>query len=338
MLRLINPLKTTVRALSETVPRHAYSTSSKSSGGTSKLLTVGLPLGAAAAAAYAYYGDKLGDGAAKAAPAAAAAAAVAPKEPIASALDPNAFVDFKLKDVQKLTHNTSRFTFELEEGQNLGLHVASCVVTKFVNGDGKPVIRPYTPTSDTDRTGSFDFVIKRYEGGPMSTHIHSLKPGETLSVKGPISKYPLSPNQHETVSLIAGGAGITPMFQLIGGILKNKSDKTKINLIFANVTPEDIILKDEIDAYAKAHPDRFKVTYVVDKPVEGWNGPTGYVTAELIKKYIPEIGAANHKFFVCGPPPMMKLVCGPKGPNFTQGDVDGALKELGLTNDNVFKF
>ncbi|KAF9576254.1 NADH-cytochrome b5 reductase [Mortierella alpina] len=337
MLRLINPIKTTVRALSEAAPRHAYSTSAKTSGGTSKLLTVGLPFGVAAAAAYAYYGDKLG-GAPAAAAKAEPAAAVAPKEPIASALDPNAFVDFKLKNVQKLTPNTSRFTFELEEGQNLGLHVASCVVTKFVKEDGKPVIRPYTPTSDADHTGSFDFVIKRYEGGPMSSHIHNMKPGDTLAVKGPISKYPIKANQHESVTMIAGGSGITPMIQIMSGLLKDKEDKTKINLIFANVTPEDIILKDEIDGFAKAHPDRFKVTYVVDKPVDGWKGPTGYITADLIKKHVPEIGSGNSKVFVCGPPPMMKSVSGPKGPNFTQGDVDGALKELGLTNEQVFKF
>lgn len=35
---------------------------------------------------------------------------------------------------------------------------------------------------------------------------------------------------------------------------------------------------------------------------------------------------------------MMKSVCGVKGPNFTQGEVDGALKELGLDSDHVFKF
>ncbi|KAF9918577.1 NADH-cytochrome b5 reductase [Lobosporangium transversale] len=331
MFRLISPFKSSIRAFS----RQSYSTSSKPAGGSSKLLTVGLPLGVAAAAAYMYYGDKLG-GASTTAPTVEDEATK--KGPVSSALDPNAFVDFKLKSVQKLTPNTSRFTFELEENQKLGLDVASCVVTKFIKEDGKPIIRPYTPTSDSDRTGSFDFVIKRYEGGPMSSHIHSMKPGDTLSVKGPISKYPLKANQHETVTLIAGGSGITPMIQIIGGLLKDKADKTKINLIFANVTPEDIILKDEIDAFAKAHPDRFKVTYVVDKPVEGWTGPTGYVTAELIKKYNPEIGQGNTKVFVCGPPPMMKSVSGPKGPNFTQGDVDGALKELGLTNDHVFKF
>ncbi|KAI7821360.1 hypothetical protein BC939DRAFT_455804 [Gamsiella multidivaricata] len=318
MFRLITPLK----AVSRAVPRHAYSTSTKSSGGST---------------AYAYYGDKLGGAAAAAAPKAEAVVA-AQKEPVSSALDPNAFVDFKLKDVKKVTHNTSRFTFELEEDQNLGLDVTSCVVTKFIKEDGKPVIRPYTPTSDKNHTGSFDFVIKHYEGGPMSTHIHSMKPGDTLSIKGPISKYPLKANQHETVSLIAGGAGITPMIQIISGLLKDKTDKTKINLIYASVSPDDIILKDELDDFAKAHPDRLKITYVVDKPVEGWNGPTGYVTSELIKKSIPEIGKGNTKVFVCGPPLMMKAVSGVKGPNFTQGDVGGALKELGLTNDNVFKF
>ncbi|KAF9108706.1 NADH-cytochrome b5 reductase [Mortierella sp. GBA35] len=339
MFRLINPLKSSVRAFSDVVPRHAYSTSVKSSGGTSKFLTIGVPLGVSAAAAYAYYGDKLGGSAAAAAvPEAKAAVTAAPKEPIATALDPNAFVDFKLKSVQKLTPNTSRFTFELQEGQALGMEVTSCVVTKFVKEDGKPVIRPYTPTSDHDHTGSFDFVIKHYEGGPMSSHIHGLKPGDTLAVKGPISKHPFKTNQFETVSLIAGGSGITPMIQIISGLLKDNADKTKINLIFANVTPEDIILKDELDGFAKAYPDRFKVTYVVDKAAEGWKGPTGYVTADLIKKHIPEVTTGNTKVFVCGPPLMMKSVCGPKGPNFTQGEVDGALKELGLDSDHVFKF
>ncbi|KAF9427870.1 NADH-cytochrome b5 reductase [Entomortierella beljakovae] len=328
MFRLINPLKSGARAIS----KQTYSTSSKS-GGSSKLLTVGLPLGVATAAAYVYYGDKLNGAtvASKSVPA-------VKKTPVSSALDPNAFVDFKLKKIQKLTPNTSRFVFELKEDQNLGLDVTSCVVTKFIKEDGKAVIRPYTPTSVADQTGSFDFVIKHYEGGPMSTHIHNLKPGDTLAVKGPISKYPLKANQHEAVTLIAGGSGITPMIQVISGLLNDKADKTKINLIFANVTPADIILKEEIDEYAKAHSDRFKVTYVVDKPVEGWKGPTGYVTAELVKKYSPDIGVGNHKVFVCGPPPMMKSVSGPKGPNFTQGDVDGALKELGLTNEQVFKY
>ncbi|KAG0207503.1 NADH-cytochrome b5 reductase [Mortierella sp. GBA30] len=256
----------------------------------------------------------------------------------AVALDPNAFVDFKLRSIQPLTPNTSKFVFDLPEDQVLGMTVASCVMTKYMNAEGKAVIRPYTPTSDADLKGSFDFVVKRYDAGVMSAHIHSLKVGDTLAVKGPLTKYALQVNQHKSVAMIAGGTGIAPMLQVIGGILKNKEDTTKINLIFANVTPKDIILKDELDAFAKEHSDRFKVTYVVDKAVESWEGETGYITGELLKKHIPEIGSEGNKVFVCGPPPMMVAVSGPKGPNYTQGEVDGVLKELGLTIEQVFKF
>ncbi|KAG0230508.1 NADH-cytochrome b5 reductase [Actinomortierella wolfii] len=333
---IANPLRANVRMMA----KQAYSTSAgASSSGSSKLLTIGVPTLAAAGAAYYFFSPgsnasaevkKSSSSASTAAPAAAAT--------VSTALNPKEFVDFKLRKVEKLTHNTSRFIFDLEKDQKLGMDVASCVVTKFVGPDGKPVIRPYTPTSDSDTTGEFDLVVKRYEGGPMSSHIHAMKPGDVLAVKGPISKYPLERNKHEKIGMIAGGSGITPMYQVIQHLLKDKEDKTQIALIFANVTPDDIIMKDEIDALAKAHPDRFKVTYVVDKAADGWKGPTGFVTKELIKEHMPDYEKGNSKVMVCGPPGMMKAVCGVKGPNFTQGEVDGALKDLGYDSEHVFKF
>jgi len=40
--------------------------------------------------------------------------------------------------------------------------------------------------------------------------------------------------------MIAGGTGITPMFQIIKSSLKNASDKTRLALIYANVEESDI--------------------------------------------------------------------------------------------------
>lgn len=74
----------------------------------------------------------------------------------------------------------------------------------------KPVIRPYTPTSDEDAKGKIELLVKRYPNGPMSEHLHSMAPGQRLDFKGPIPKYPLKENMHEHVALIAGGTGITP--------------------------------------------------------------------------------------------------------------------------------
>ncbi|KAF3510366.1 hypothetical protein F2Q69_00000847 [Brassica cretica] len=41
---------------------------------------------------------------------------------------------------------------------------------------------------------------------------------------------------------------------------------------------------------------------------------------------------------VCGPPGMMEHVSGGKAPDWSQGEVKGILKELGFTEQMVFKF
>lgn len=54
--------------------------------------------------------------------------------------------------------------------------------------------------------------------------------------------------------------------QVADHILSNPADHTKVSLIFANVSENDILCKDKIDALAAKHPDQFRVYYVVDKP------------------------------------------------------------------------
>ena len=62
------------------------------------------------------------------------------------------------------------------------------------------------------------------------------------------------------------------MYQVLQHALKEKDNKTRFTLIFANVTPSDILLKDEFDALKAKHPDTFNVVYTVDKPDASWNG------------------------------------------------------------------
>lgn len=67
---------------------------------------------------------------------------------------------------------------------------ASDSASPLVGKNGKPIVRPYTPISPSDLEGELIFMIKRYEEGKMSRHIHSLQPGESLAIKGPIIKIP----------------------------------------------------------------------------------------------------------------------------------------------------
>jgi cytochrome-b5 reductase len=82
--------------------------------------------------------------------------------------------------------------------------------------------------STVNEKGHLDLVIKTYDQGKMSKHIGNLKPGDKLLIKGPIPKYPYKPNTKERIGLIAGGTGITPMYQLIEHVLNDPNDKTKV--------------------------------------------------------------------------------------------------------------
>lgn len=96
-----------------------------------------------------------------------------------------------------------------------------------------------------------------------------------------------TPNMSRRIGMIAGGTGITPMLQVIKAIIRNRprnggNDTTEINLIFANVNPDDILLQKELDQLA-AEDDKFSVYYVLNNPPEGWTGGVGFVTGDMIK-------------------------------------------------------
>lgn len=181
-------------------------------------------------------------------------------------------------------------------------------------------------------------LIKRYPNGPMSTHIHSLKPGDSLDLKAPLPKYPWEANKHEHIALLAGGTGITPMYQLTRAIFNNPEDKTKVTLVFGNISEEDILLKKQFDDLENKYPQRFRAFYVLDNPPPGSSYEKGYITKDLLKSVLPGPKDGNIKLFVCGPPGLYKALSGGKVSPSDQGELEGALKELGYDKEQVYKY
>jgi cytochrome-b5 reductase len=48
--------------------------------------------------------------------------------------------------------------------------------------------------------------------------------------------------------MVAGGTGLTPMYQIIKASLKDPKDTTKLCLIYANISEDDICGSIRIDA------------------------------------------------------------------------------------------
>ncbi|KAL8822846.1 MAG: hypothetical protein Q9191_006428, partial [Dirinaria sp. TL-2023a] len=177
------------------------------------------------------------------------------------------FQSLTLESSEQVSHNVKRLRFSLPSKEAVsGLTLNSALLTLSTpGGSWLPVLRPYSPISDLNAKGHVDLLVKRYPDGKQSTHLHSLKPGDSLSFRGPMTHYNWSPNAFSQIALIAGGAGITPCFQLINGILKNPEDKTRMTLVFANQTPEDVLLKPELDELERTYPGRLRTVYTVSK-------------------------------------------------------------------------
>ncbi|XP_054802160.1 NADH--cytochrome b5 reductase 1-like [Prosopis cineraria] len=223
-------------------------------------------------------------------------------------LNPDVFKGFKLVKRTQLSHNVAKFTFELPTPTSvLGLPIGQHISCRGKDSQGEEVIKPYTPTTLDSDVGYFELVIKMYPLGRMSHHFREMRVGDYLAVKGPKGRFKYRVGDVRAFGMIAGGSGITPMFQVARAILENPKDRTKVHLIYANVTYEDILLKEELDGLASEHPDRFKVYYVLNQPPEAWDGGVGFVSKEMIQAQCPA-PANDIKILRCGPPPMNKAM------------------------------
>lgn len=169
-------------------------------------------------------------------------------------------------------------------GLPIGQHIS---LAATIDGQPKEVVRSYTPISSDEDKGYFDLLIKSYPTGNISKYVTSLMVGQTMKVRGPKGAMVYAPGLVKRFGMIAGGTGITPMLQIIKAITRGREtgDNTEVDLIFANVNKEDILLKEDLDALAAQDP-KIRVHYVLNNPPEKWDGGVGFVTADMIKVYI----------------------------------------------------
>jgi nitrate reductase (NAD(P)H) len=195
------------------------------------------------------------------------------------------------------------------------------------------VIRSYTPTrpllslsdseNDGAEDGTFDIVVKTYfptedqPGGAISNLLDCMEEGEEVEVRGPTGdikylghgKFSINDEDHvfDKVTLILGGSGITPGYQLMGRIMELGDDKTLVQVIDANKDEGAILLREDLDKFSRERDGKqVQVTHVLSHPSEGWEGEKGHVNEEIIKKYGYGPEGGRSVALLCGPPAMIQ--------------------------------
>ncbi|KAL3687448.1 hypothetical protein R1sor_013757 [Riccia sorocarpa] len=237
------------------------------------------------------------------------------------ALNPKERIAFQLIEKEDLSATICKLRFALQSKEHiLGLPVGKHVLIA-ANINGKLVMRAYTPISCDKDVGYFDLLVKIYfrndsfpSGGLMSQHLGSLTVGESIMVKGPLGhiqykgKGEFEVHGHvkhaRKFAMIAGGTGITPMYQVIRAILENPSDHTDVSLIYCNRNESDIMLKEQLDEWQEKHCN-FRVWYTVTSGHlrEGWKYSRCRMNENMMREHLPP-GSPDTSAFICGPPAM----------------------------------
>ncbi|RIA92042.1 nitrate reductase [NADH]-like protein [Glomus cerebriforme] len=260
-------------------------------------------------------------------------------------LNPKVWLSCPFIEKKIISPNTRIFRFALQSDKHsLDLPVGNHIFIR-ASINNQSVIRAYTPvTTSNDPPGYFDLLVKIYfknehpqfpDGGLMSQHLDSLNLGDKIDIKGPLGSFIYfgrgqyriksgSPIKNcKRIGMIAGGSGITPMYQVIQSVLNDPEDLTELTLIYANRTEQDILLRNELDDLVK-HNSRFKIYHTLSKPSNSWEFGTGYVTEEIIRNNVSS-SSSQTIMLLCGPSPMLESCI----PN---------LSKIGFLEDEIIKF
>jgi ferredoxin-NADP reductase/DMSO/TMAO reductase YedYZ heme-binding membrane subunit len=186
-----------------------------------------------------------------------------------------------------------RLPFDFLPGQYLNL---SFVI------DGKKVNRSYTIASSPTRIGSCELTVKREPKGTASRHLHDrVDAGTLVNVYAPAGRFTFTGAEADSLVMIAGGVGITPLMAKIR-YLTDIGWTGQIYLVYSVKTERDIIFQDELD-YLRSRFPNLHVTVTLTR-AEGSSGgwERGRISRELLHRVVPQI--STRRVHICGPTEM----------------------------------
>lgn len=159
------------------------------------------------------------------------------------------------------------------------------------------------------------FVLKRYEGRPMSTWLSERAPGDHVVVEAPYGDVWIRPGERGLV-MIAGGTGISAILSLAWEAASAHSDRP-LTVLYGARTPSDLALADEVQAAVEAHGDGQLIRFAES----GADGDV--IRAGRVTDALGQFVVGHEDVFVAGPPAMVDAV-------------DVVLSQLGVQRDRVF--
>ena len=164
-----------------------------------------------------------------------------------------------------MAHNVKTFRFKPPDGAEVPFdYLPGQFLTLHIAPDGVPTKRSYTIASTPTWRDRIEITVKREDHGLVSRWLHDvLQPGDEVEIEAPNGTFIFTGEEAESVVLIGGGVGITPMMS-VARYLTETGWPGKVHLILGFRTPRDFIFRDEI-AELQARNPNLRVTVTMSR-------------------------------------------------------------------------
>ncbi len=134
--------------------------------------------------------------------------------------------------------------------------------------------------------------------GRFSARLFELQEGARLLADGPSGRWAYADDVDDAV-LISGGTGLTPFRSVLRYVLQKKLAH-RLRLLHSARQPEELLYRDELDAWSRHSNFRVKVTFTrAQTSPAPWAASGGRIDLEAVKKDVPDLRKPH--FFLCGP-------------------------------------
>ena len=173
--------------------------------------------------------------------------------------------------------------------------------------EGSPTKRSYTISSSPAQGYYCEISVKREDLGLGSRYLHDVvKEGDTLDVRGPSGKLTFTGKESDSIVLIGGGVGITPLMSVTRA-LADMGWGGDISLIVGCSGPEHFLFGAELERLKERNPNLHVhvAMSALEEDISGFD--RGRITKDLLQQWVPNI-AARPRIHLCASPGLMEAV------------------------------
>ena len=221
----------------------------------------------------------------------------------AAALHP-ACQRLRVTEVLEREAGAKSFVLCAAEGGELARFRAGQFLSFSLEISGSTLTRAYSlccPPSWA-KEGKYRITVKPSEDGFAGNWIcANWQPGTEVTASAPLGEFSYTRLRDAKQILgVCGGSGVTPFFAMASALAEGSEDFS-LTLLYGSRDRNSILLGEELAKLAAENPC-FRLVNVLE---QGGGDESGYITTELLRKYMPE---GDCSLFVCGPAALMQAM------------------------------